>query len=1705
MLLFFALVLLPREAIACRAEDAESLRSLCVTMRADLTAAADHCSPRSLIAPLTALCACCLQLALAMSTHLHLRPPTLPRRMRSAPANGTTAAAAASAAAAAAAGASPPLAAAAAATAAPARPLPRQSVPTIPRVLEGSSDSSSSSDSDDDDSEHHLLTDAGAMAAGLTNDAWFAAPTADEIAAAAAAQQQQQQQQQEASQLSRVSVALAEFNSTWFNELRPRAQHTQPAPPPLPPRRKRPEGGTAGTAAGSAAASASTTAQSTSSGAYALAVPGVASSPSPRPTPSPPQSNLSASLVGYEVLYADGTSSAALPPGVSAQYQAAKSKPKYTLYKILVTLGQPSRPSSARQSPNVSPRLSPSVPSSSAAYDQPDLESLDLGGGNATMRAGGAAAAGAAAAASSRPKARSQSMSATSSWFVYRRYSDFHTLHQSLLALSGLGGMRNIERNWLLFLPPKVRAPTCFATGVIEMRFSIFDSYVRNLCARPLLAELPEVQHFLGVNDEPLPPHIRGTKPDKNNLHRGKQLISSHLIAKMNGNEDMRFGGGGTGTGTGPGGMDATGRGVHRHSASSLNHSGGGSSAGGSGSFPLYSIPASSVLDFLSTGDLLLFRTNSTLSGLQRSLTHSNWDHIAMVVARPILSRNKSNLCLLESVNRGGIKCNPLEGALMEWRRKGLAKMEKHKRKLMSNHQIETGTASLSNEHPLMQDCSVNSLAAAKSPGLSSSASGSASGASSYSDRSPFPTISIRKLYNWAPSDELLLKLEAFVDSIVGNAYSLRGIFKLGRKMVKDMLVAGVGGGGGAAREKKEKKIKDTALQTAYFCSELIAACYRVAEILPMPPARGAAGAAAGTDAAAAAGHPPLAAGSSSPLFSPSASPNSGSGSGNSGVSYAHGHGLANPFLSKPISDFLPGDFSTEEVDVRLALDAILWETAGVKLGEEIRIDLQAEEEPTTGTTAFAAGSAAKQATSPASLSRENSTSAVHSSGDALHIDLPSEGTSGGTGGSDASLSVLGSTHADGDSPGALPPLPPSADSTAPSSAAPSPLARRARASRPGSISGAGASALGQPPSDDEHNQSGAEDDMMTHSGLRSHSPSNRSRTQSSQSTQSGRTYSDATEPPLPAGGGSATRSASGTPRLMESTSASRYSSGPLASGARAATPTVPATTAAAAAAAGSLAVPSVPTRRNSVPQPDHHSDRDVAIALGGRAIPAHHDALPPPILDSTPPIAAAAAAAPPTAAQQKSKSKISQLMGSSFISTHTDWNPNPAAASQVSPPKPNGFAVPSASTSASSPSLSALPPPSLSAGFGSATASATATPTPRVNINKGSRDKIKALMGESVIAPRGLHIPPPSPSQQVPESTNQQRRAKTTSGADSSHSIAAAAAVASAKHEPISPHASSLAVSIPLAGAPRPRVKQVKGSGDKLRELLGSSPAAVNAAKGAGYSRRISLSADAGDVFTAHKLAPLPSAAMGAGAAPTSAPALPEMDSPHSDDAAEFVAVGAAPSASLAFLPAAWTSPAAALAAAPVAPVAALPVAAAAAPVPTMTSSAPIAVPTRPPRPPSMSVSAILPPAGVFVSAWAKPAAADTSVSSSPRDSPATDTPSSSSSDPPSPPPPPPPPPPAGSALPFASTPPSSSLQLLDPRRDSTDSIPPSPPPMIDADAQERDRSTSSTLSDTIDAALPMTTAGVTATSPNVSLALAAEAGLEITDLEDA
>ena len=57
----------------------------------------------------------------------------------------------------------------------------------------------------------------------------------------------------------------------------------------------------------------------------------------------------------------------------------------------------------------------------------------------------------------------------------------------------------------------------------------------------------------------------------------------------------------------------------------------------------------SKLKEHLSWGDLVLFRSKNTLSGLQRTVTTAEWDHVALVVRSPY----SNTLDLLESTAEG--------------------------------------------------------------------------------------------------------------------------------------------------------------------------------------------------------------------------------------------------------------------------------------------------------------------------------------------------------------------------------------------------------------------------------------------------------------------------------------------------------------------------------------------------------------------------------------------------------------------------------------------------------------------------------------------------------------------------------------------------------------------------------------------------------------------------------------------------------------------------------------------------------------------------------------------------------------------------------------------------------------------------------------------------------------------------------------------
>ncbi len=62
---------------------------------------------------------------------------------------------------------------------------------------------------------------------------------------------------------------------------------------------------------------------------------------------------------------------------------------------------------------------------------------------------------------------------------------------------------------------------------------------------------------------------------------------------------------------------------------------------------------ADAVLSYADVGDILLFRTPRALPRMQRLVTQSKWDHVAIVIRIPILSTSPGSLMLLEAVKSG--------------------------------------------------------------------------------------------------------------------------------------------------------------------------------------------------------------------------------------------------------------------------------------------------------------------------------------------------------------------------------------------------------------------------------------------------------------------------------------------------------------------------------------------------------------------------------------------------------------------------------------------------------------------------------------------------------------------------------------------------------------------------------------------------------------------------------------------------------------------------------------------------------------------------------------------------------------------------------------------------------------------------------------------------------------------------------------------
>ena len=73
------------------------------------------------------------------------------------------------------------------------------------------------------------------------------------------------------------------------------------------------------------------------------------------------------------------------------------------------------------------------------------------------------------------------------------------------------------------------------------------------------------------------------------------------------------------------------------------------------------------AMKFLEPGDLILFKTNFTLSALQRSLTFSEVDHAALVVRSTLKSNSPATLHLLEATGDGAC-ARPLLVCVCVWR-----------------------------------------------------------------------------------------------------------------------------------------------------------------------------------------------------------------------------------------------------------------------------------------------------------------------------------------------------------------------------------------------------------------------------------------------------------------------------------------------------------------------------------------------------------------------------------------------------------------------------------------------------------------------------------------------------------------------------------------------------------------------------------------------------------------------------------------------------------------------------------------------------------------------------------------------------------------------------------------------------------------------------------------------------------------------------
>lgn len=72
------------------------------------------------------------------------------------------------------------------------------------------------------------------------------------------------------------------------------------------------------------------------------------------------------------------------------------------------------------------------------------------------------------------------------------------------------------------------------------------------------------------------------------------------------------------------------------------------------------------ALQLINYGDIILFRTKSVLSAIQRKLTDSEYDHVAIVIRFPFNDNKPESLYLLESTG-DGVHTYPLHRRLLAW------------------------------------------------------------------------------------------------------------------------------------------------------------------------------------------------------------------------------------------------------------------------------------------------------------------------------------------------------------------------------------------------------------------------------------------------------------------------------------------------------------------------------------------------------------------------------------------------------------------------------------------------------------------------------------------------------------------------------------------------------------------------------------------------------------------------------------------------------------------------------------------------------------------------------------------------------------------------------------------------------------------------------------------------------------------------------